>query len=444
MREGRETMRKGYNIYVYFRQNRHHQEAIQHLEKHREDINRYYRFFKFLRPFILLVNLMIVYFIFKWVGLQLIGILVALIISAKEIVQLMFLRHLERRIFAPISVLRQGVEEIARGNYNVRIESTVTNEIGSLIQSFNEMAEKLQESERLKAEYEENRKSLVANISHDLKTPITAIQGYIEGIVDGVVTSPDKTEKYLRIIYQNTVYINKLIDDLFLFSKLDMQKLDFNFEVVPIRGFMRDVMEEFKLELEEKEIDFRYTDRIECPESSRRPKQFEHPLHPEHSGNSGRFELALHLEHGEQPELPGGDPLAHIDRKRIYQAIRNVVGNAVKYGSVVKERTGSQLLIETTLSLENNYLRLDIKDNGPGIPKDKLPHIFERFYRVDVERTKDLMSTGLGLAITRELVEAHRGKITATSVENQGSCFTILLPIAQMKEGEPHETDLNN
>ncbi len=352
-------------------------------QKHREDFQRYYRYLRLFRPVFILFNVFTLYLLFMLAGIRTIGILVALFIIIKEFIQLSFLWRIEKRIFVPILELKKGVEEIGRGNYSVRIKDRIPNEIGLLISSFNQMAEKLQESEKMKAEYEENRKSLIANISHDLKTPITSIQGYIEGILDGVVQSPEKVSKYLKIIYQNSEYMNKLIDDLFLFSKLDMEKLDFDFEKVPIREFMQDVMEEFNLELEEKECQFSYTDTLDF------------------------------------------NPVVQIDRKRIYQAIRNIIGNAIKHGM------NCDLQISSHLSAELNSVRLDIKDTGPGIPAEKLSHIFERFYRVDTERTKNLMSTGLGLAIAKELVEAHDGTITVQSVLGEGSCFTIKLPILQ-------------
>ena len=116
--------------------------------------------------------------------------------------------------------LKQGLDEVAKGNYDIKVEYDKPNDLGLLIASFNEMTEKLYESERTQTEYEENRNSLIANISHDLKTPITAIQGYIEALLEGTVTTAGNKDKYLRTIHHNTVYVNKLIDDLFLFSKL--------------------------------------------------------------------------------------------------------------------------------------------------------------------------------------------------------------------------------
>jgi len=362
------------------------QELLQHQEfqrKHRE-FNKYRRSLRFFRPISILVNFVILYILFRWIGIKSISLIFAVFIIIKEVLQFVFLRRLEKRVFKPINKLKNGVEEIAKGNYKVKIESDGTCDlgfIGLLVDSFNEMAQKLQASEKIKLEYEENRKTLIANISHDLKTPITSVQGYIEAILDGVVVSPEKVNKYLRTIYQNTVYVDKLIDDLFLFSKLDLQKMEFNFESIQIRSFMDDLMEEFQFELDERAIKFHYFNKME------------------------------------------GDCLINVDRKRLYQAFKNVIGNAVKYGA------DQDLTIKIEMDRQDDFIAISIEDNGPGIPKDKLENIFDRFYRIDNERTKDLMSTGLGLAIAKELVQAHGGSIAAASTENQGSCFTIRLPV---------------
>jgi len=174
-----------------------------------------------------------------------------------------------------------------------------------------------------------------------------------------------------------------------------MQKLDFNFEIVKIKPFMSDLMEEFNFILKEKNIEFKFEDK-----------------------------LLKELE-------------VNIDRKRIYQVVRNVIGNAIKYGNQ------QESMIKVQLSSDNGYIKMDVKDNGPGIPEGKLPHIFNRFYRIDTERTKDFMSTGLGLAIAREMVEAHGGEIYVASIIGEGSIFTIQLPIEKQKE-EAYETNIDN
>lgn len=359
-----------------------HKDFHRHHPYH-QDFYTCHRYLKWLRPGVFLFHLCILYLIFKWIGRTDLAVFFAVFISIKEIIQLAFLRRLEKRIFKPMDALKNAVDEIARGNYHVKVDSVVDNEFGVLIHSFNEMARKLQESEKIQLTYEENRKTLIANISHDLKTPIASIQGYMEAIVDGVVTSPEKIHRYLKIIHHNTVYINRLIDDLFLFSQLDMEKLDFHYEVLPIRPYMNDLMTEFKLELEEKGIEFVYTDRTD--------REF----------------------------------FVHMDRKRMQQAIRNIIGNGAKHGAE------KDLIIGVELFLQGNHICIRMQDNGPGIPQDKLSHVFDRFYRIDSERTKDLISTGLGLAIAKELVEAHKGKITVESRENEGACFTIMLPVVE-------------
>ncbi|WP_077366558.1 sensor histidine kinase [Clostridium saccharoperbutylacetonicum] len=358
-------------------------------ESHHKQLNEFkkiHRYLRWMRPIGLLISIVLIFCIFKFVNVEAITIFFGAVFIIHQIFQTYITMRMEKRIMRPIEKLKDGVEQIAKGNYDVKIDNEIHNEIGLLIYDFNKMAESLRNSEKLKLEYEENRKALIANISHDLKTPITSINGYIEALVDGVVTSPDKVNNYLNIIHNNTVYINNLIDDLFLFSKLDMQKLDFNFEIVKIRPFMRDLMEEFEFILKEKNIEFKFEDK-----------------------------LTEELE-------------VNIDGKRMYQVIRNVIGNAVKYGDQ------ENAVIEVRLNNEAEWIKVEIKDNGPGIPEDKLSNIFNRFYRIDTERTKDFMSTGLGLAIAKEMVEAHEGKIYATSIMGQGSIFTIELPISNKKE----------
>ena len=360
---------------------------IHKANRHHREFQRFRRGFRYFRPAVLLVNIIILYLLFSLVGVKGLGILFAAIIITKEIIHVLFVREIQKRIFIPVEELKKGVDEIAKGNYNVRVDYFIPNEMGMLINSFNDMARKLYEGEKLQAEYEENRKTLIANISHDLKTPITTIEGYIEAILDGTADTPEKQDQYLKTISRNTVYINNLINDLFLFSQLDLQKLDFHFETVPVVSFMNDLMEEYQFEFEEKKI---------------------------------RLQYELQLEN----DLP-----VHLDRKRFRQAFNNIINNAVKHGP----ETG--LSIRVKLYGQEGLVYIDIQDNGPGIPEEKLTHIFDRFYRVDTERTKDIISTGLGLSIAKELVEAHGGEITVSSIEHEGTCFTIMLPVVENFEG---------
>jgi signal transduction histidine kinase len=353
------------------------EELRKYYKRHFHEFQRLHKFLIFFKPGTFILNLFILYLLFKWIGMQSVGLFFVLLLFLKEVGQFIFLHRLEKRILNPIVELKNGVDEISKGNYNVHIECSVQNEIGMLVESFNDMARKLSQGEKLKNEYENNRKLLIANISHDLKTPITSIQGYIEALQDPSSLPPENIEKYLQVIYRNTAYMNKLIDDLFLFSKLDLHKLEFDFQKVHIKSFMADLMEEFKFDLEEKYINFNYIDKVK------------------------------------------EDVQIEVDGKRLNQAFGNIIGNAVKYSDT------SYLALDVLMEQMDGIIKIHITDNGPGIPKDKLPFIFNRFYRIDHERTKDLVSTGLGLAIAKELIEAHNGAIEVSSTPGVGTTFTI-------------------
>lgn len=352
-------------------------EIRKYYKKHFHEFQRLHRFLIYFKPGIFILNIFVIYLLFKWIGMQSVGLFLVVILLIKEVGQFIFLHRLEKRILNPIVELKNGVDEIANGNYNVHVKCSVQNEIGTLVESFNGMAKKLLDGEKLQNEYEENRKMLIANISHDLKTPITSIQGYIEALQDPASIPPEILEKYLQVIYRNTAYMNNLIDDLFLFSKLDLHKLEFNFQKVHIKGFMADLMEEFKFDLEEKHVCFKYTDNVK------------------------------------------EDIQIDVDGKRLNQAFGNIIGNAVKYSDA------SHLTLEVDMEHIDSIIQVSITDNGPGIPEDKLPFIFNRFYRIDHERTKDLVSTGLGLAIAKELIEAHNGTIDVSSCQGVGTTFKI-------------------
>ncbi|MEI6100678.1 MAG: HAMP domain-containing sensor histidine kinase [Eubacteriales bacterium] len=379
-----------------------HQEFMNHVQdldgeykfhknrKHR-DFERYYRNFRIVRPMPIVLILILWSIIFLNTGLSnslgIVLLILTIMVTVGSVFQMIFNFRLEKRILKPIDYLKKGMQEITKGNYDIQVQPDTHSYIDILIADFNDMARRLKETEKLKAEYEENRKDLIANISHDLKTPITSIQGYIEAIYDTKGIPAEKADKYLKIIHNNIVYMNRLIDDLFLFAKLDMQKLAFTYTEVFARPFMHDLMEEFRLDLEEQNVAFIFMDKMPA------------------------------------------DCMIRIDAKRFHQVLRNIIDNAVKYGP----DTG--LSLQTDLFMESGNICITLTDNGPGIPEDKIGMIFKRFYRLDVQRTKDIASTGLGLAIAKELIEMQGGSISAENNPAGGTRFTITLPPFQGAQG---------
>jgi len=363
--------------------------------RHRQFL-QHYKYLRYFRPAGILFTMLIFYLVVSWAGNKEIGILFALLLAVKEFLHFFYMWRLEKRIFKPMINLKQGLDEVAKGNYTIKVNNDISSDLDIVIDAFNEMTGKLAESEKLQAEYEENRKALITNISHDLKTPITAIQGYVEALIEDSVNSAENKSKYLETIHHNAVYVNKLIDDLFLFAKLDMQKLEFQYRCIKLRAFMDDLMEEYQLEFAERKVQFHYDAQLE------------------------------------------DDVLVELDGKRFRQAVNNILNNAIQHGPA------AGLSIRVTLSRQVGFVCIDIQDNGPGIPEEKLPFVFDRFYRINSERPKEVAGTGLGLAIAKELIEAHQGKITVSSIVNKGSRFTILLPVWQDNGGKAvNETHLN-
>ncbi|GGH19779.1 sensor histidine kinase [Paenibacillus segetis] len=289
--------------------------------------------------------------------------------------------YMSRRIIRPILELRGAARQVAEGNLDFQVQVSGKDELGQLGMAFEEMRSKLQESIVLQQQYETNRKELITNISHDLKTPITAIKGYVDGILEGVANSPEKREKYMRTIATKTGELDRLIDELFLYSKLDMQKLSFSFESVSILPFLKDWAEELIIELEKKDV-----------------------------------KLAMNLDEGEHARVS-------VDRDSFKRVLGNVIQNSLKY------MDKSEKMITVHTFMEGEQFVLTIADNGPGVPKEAADHIFERFYRAEQSRNSDTGGSGLGLAIAKQIIRGHSGEIYAKSEEGQGTTIYIVLPI---------------
>ncbi|QEK11238.1 HAMP domain-containing histidine kinase [Crassaminicella thermophila] len=287
-----------------------------------------------------------------------------------------------KSIIRSIKNLEYAANEIKKGNLDYEIKKYLNDEIGDLSLSLEEMRLKLKNSLEVQKKYEENRKNLISNISHDLKTPIMSIKGYIEGIRDGIADTPDKMEKYINTIYEKARHMEGLIDELFLFSKLDLQKVSFDFQTIDIIEFLKYSVEDLSFELE----------KIE-----------------------GKISL-----NDEKESI-----FVKADLQKLKRVIVNIVGNSVKY------KGESPLTIDIFVKKEHEEVIVQIKDNGKGISKEDLPYIFDRFYRADQSRNTSVGGSGLGLAISKQIIEKHGGKMWAESKINIGTSIFFSLKICK-------------
>ncbi|HHV63767.1 MAG TPA: HAMP domain-containing histidine kinase [Peptococcaceae bacterium] len=283
-----------------------------------------------------------------------------------------------RRIVQPLQYLQKAAAEISKGNLDLAIAEEGDQEIQELCRALELMRLKLKESILTQLKYEDNRKMLVSSISHDLKTPVTTIKGYIEGILDGVANTPEKTDKYLKTVYHKARQVDQMIDDLLLYAKLDLKQLPFDFAPTDVAKYLEEFCAECEPELEQAGI------KLTCV-SQLSKKQ-----------------------------------ILNLDRERMRRVFTNLLDNSRKYmDKPMKE-------IKITLRETPQSIVLEFRDNGAGISKEDLPHIFDRFYRSDQSRS-EVKGSGLGLAIAKQIVEGHGGKIWAVSHGAEGTSILISL-----------------
>ncbi|MGM0445436.1 MAG: HAMP domain-containing sensor histidine kinase [Bacillota bacterium] len=308
-------------------------------------------------------------------------IVVGIIISIILLIFLVyyFSRVISRQILIPLEELNEATKNIAEGNLDYEIDYCGDNELGSFCEAFETMRLKLKKSLEKQAIYENNRKELIASISHDLKTPITSIQGYVEGLIDGVYKDEKTYNKYLTIIKDKSIRLNHLIDDLFYFSKLELDKLEVNKKEYNSKEIFEEILTSYKLEFEQI-----------------------------------RQKLII--------EKPIPDLKINIDKHRIDQVFDNIIKNAREF----MDEDGT---VKVSFDVEDNYLVVNIADNGVGIKEEVQKNIFEKFYRGEKSRNRQFGGTGLGLAICKEIIEAHNGEIGVYSKTNEGSTFYFKLPI---------------
>lgn len=282
-------------------------------------------------------------------------------------------------LMKPIKKLQEAAQNIKEGNLDFTIEAESNDEIGELCKDFEEMRQRLKESTEEKMRAEQESKTLISNIAHDLKTPITAVKGYAEGILDGVADSPEKREKYLRTIYNKAVEMDTLINELTLYSKIDTNRIPYNFAKINVSEYFNDCIEEIGLDLETKNVGLAY------------------------------FNYA------------DEDTMIIADPEQLRRVINNIVGNSCKYFDKQKG------LINIRIKDVGDFIQVEIEDNGRGIAARDLPYIFDRFYRADASRNSATGGSGIGLSIVKKIIEDHGGKIWATSKESIGTVMYFVI-----------------
>jgi len=312
-----------------------------------------------------------------------------ILLSAIVIIVLMnsFLAsRITKSILVPLDLLRFGSNQIKEGNLDFRLDYKGKDEFEQVFSDFDEMRQRLKDSVELQLRYETDKRELVAGISHDLRTPLTVIKGYVEGLRDGVANTPEKQQNYLNMIYRKACDMDSLVDNLFLFSKMDTGHYPFDFQTVELRGFLAEFFAQAKDEFSRKGLDISYEDHAE----------------------DGVF--------------------VKLDRREMGRVLANILGNSVKYKT---EETGR---VKAGLKRSGDGAVITIADDGPGVPQEELPKLFTRFYRGDPSRTNPQEGSGLGLAIAKHIVNYHDGTITACS--NGGIEITITLPVKAREEDE--------
>ncbi len=284
-----------------------------------------------------------------------------------------------RSIITPISMLQVATQNIKNGNLDFEVQVHNKDEIGELCEDFEEMRKRLKDNAEEKIRTDQQNKELISNISHDLKTPITAIKGYVEGLIDGVADTPEKQNKYLQTVYSKAIDMDSLINELTFYSKIDTNKIPYTFNRINVVGYFEDCAEDLGRELEEEHVDFTYQNYVD-------------------------------------------DSVQMIaDAEQVKRVINNIVGNSKKYSDKGNTK------IRMTIKDVGDFVQVEIEDNGKGIAAKDLPYIFDRFYRTDASRNSSKGGSGIGLSIVKKIMEDHGGKIWVTSKEGIGTVMYFVL-----------------
>ncbi|MCR4568430.1 MAG: HAMP domain-containing histidine kinase [Pseudobutyrivibrio sp.] len=285
-----------------------------------------------------------------------------------------------RGVAPQLKTLKLAAYNIKEGNLDFSVASSGKDEMSEVCNAFEDMRIRLKNNAKDRLDDEAEQRALISNIAHDLKTPITAIKGYAEGMLDGVADTPEKRDKYVRTIYNKANEMNTLINELTLYSNIDTNKIPYNFQKLNLHAYFADCIEELGMDLENQHIRLDYSNFVDP------------------------------------------DVLIIADPEQLGRIIHNIISNSVKY-----MRADVPSKIEISIKDVGDFVQIEISDNGRGIATHDLPYVFDRFYRADASRNSAAGGSGIGLSIVKKIIEDHGGKIWVTSKENEGTtmCFVI-------------------
>lgn len=304
---------------------------------------------------------------------------VGLCAAAFVIISGFFTNRLTRRIVYPLDLLKEGSERVRGRNLKEDIEYSGETEFMEVCETFNDMQHAILEEQEQVARYEKARTDMISGISHDLRTPLAAIQGIVKGLIDGVASTPDMQRKFLDRAYARSREMEKLLEQLLLLSRMETGHIPLHSKKLDLVRVVND-----------------FSSRV-----------------PEKSG--GRADV--------RAELPDQAQFVLADPDQVERILNNLLENSMKYSDKPKCE------IRIRVRRENDKVILRFSDNGPGVPEEKLPHLFEEFYRADASRNV-VKGSGLGLYIVKSLTEAMGGSV---SVENDGGlAVTLVLPAQEI------------
>lgn len=280
---------------------------------------------------------------------------------------------LSRKLSHPLLEMEKATRKMAKGNLDTRVANDAKDEIGSLATAINDLALELQR-------YQRNRRQFFADVSHELQTPMTYLKSYAKAIETELYQSKEEQQQYARIIHQEADRLSRLVRDLFDLAKMEEGKISLTYEDIDLVEVAENALSKIKMQAHQKGIQVVF-------------------------------------------DRPDTVPYVRGDGMKMEQILTNLIDNAMKY------TVSGQ--IRVAVEAEADSVKMAVEDTGIGVPEEDLPHLFDRFYRVEKSRSREFGGTGLGLAIVKQLTELQGGTISVTSNAGEGTCFKLRFPLTE-------------